>query len=53
MSGDIGQPVALIGITPVLGPGPHSIGVACNDIDTEDDIDYDQASVKVVALSPG
>jgi hypothetical protein len=39
----------MVGVTPVLGPGPHTFLIACNQLFGS--IDYDDASVTAVALS--
>jgi hypothetical protein len=41
----------LVGVSPLLGPGTHSFGIDCNE--TAPSIDYTDASVVAVALSPG
>jgi len=41
----------LVGVSPPLGPGPHTFLIACNQLFGS--IDYDQASVTAVALSAG
>jgi hypothetical protein len=45
--------VNLVGITPLLGPGLHTFGIECNENDSDSIIDYNEASVQVVAISPG
>lgn len=42
--------VTLTGVTPLLIPGTHTLSVDCNQGDGS--IDYDSASVKVLAVSP-
>ena len=50
--GRLAVSLTLARISPPLGPGVHSFGVDCNQSDVFDPIDYDDASVIAVAISP-
>jgi hypothetical protein len=44
------ESATLIGVSPPLGPGPHTFVIACNQVFGS--MDYNEASVSAVALSP-
>jgi hypothetical protein len=44
--------VTLVGVTPPLNPGGHAFGIDCNQNPAFGAIQYDEAAVSAVMISP-